>query len=119
MDAAEFMRRLRQEFPDLRDDLDQEGWAGLLYLETGSFARHAQHAIDEHDETLVRRCFEFADHAARHGDDQVQNAIGVAFLEHLNLQDGKVPRVWAWELLTSRLQADAASLGVGPGYRRT
>lgn len=118
MDAAEFMRRLREEFPDLREDLDQEDWTGLLYLEARAFARHAQQGIDEHDEVLVRRFFEFADCAARHGDDQVQNAIGVAFLEHLNLQDGKVPRAWAWELLTSRLQADAASLGVGPGYRR-
>ena len=118
MDAAEFMRELREEFPPLRKDLDQEGWAGFLYLETGSFARYAQHAIDEHDTALVRRCFDFADRAARDGDDQVQNAIGVSFLEHLNLQDGKVPREWAWELLTSGLHANAASLGVGPGYRR-
>lgn len=74
MDAAEFMRGLRDEFPPLREDLDQEGWAGYLYLETGSFARYAQRAIDGHDDALVRRCFDFADRAWRDGDDQVQNA---------------------------------------------
>ncbi len=52
------------------------------------------------------------------GDDDVRNAIGVAFLEHLNFQDGKVRREWAFALLPAGLRAAAGSLGIAAGSRR-
>ncbi|HEV2125579.1 MAG TPA: hypothetical protein VGW38_22735 [Chloroflexota bacterium] len=93
------MSSLRKEFPHLRDELDQEDWAGLLYLETGTFMRYAQACIDAVDRERLAECFEFARRAYLDGDDDVENALGVAFMEDLNFRDGKVSRSWAVELI--------------------
>ncbi len=118
MDGCEFVAELSREFPDIAEELDDETCQDLLYVQTGVFARYTQTAIDHGDRGLTARCFLAADRAAAGGDDAVRNAIGVSFLEHLNFQDGKVRREWAFDLLSERLKADAAGLGVAPGYRR-
>ena len=64
------------------------------------------------------RCFGVADRANRDGDDEVRNAIGLAFLAHLNFHDGKVQRAWAFALLPASLKEAAGSLGIAAGYRR-
>jgi hypothetical protein len=90
---------LRNEFPDLADELDEESWPGVLHIETGCFARYACAAIDSQDQAHVVRCFDFAGRAWAAGDSDVQNALGVSFSEHLNFEDEKVPRAWTLELL--------------------
>ena len=85
---------------------------GLHYLHFGELARVCQAAIDDSDRAFVKRCCAFVDEAARLGDDEVQNAVGVAFVEHLNLFDGKVPRQWAFEFLSPQLREAAFSLGL-------
>lgn len=73
-------------------------------------ARHTQAAIDAGDRAEVRRCFRFAESAAMNGDAAVSNAIGVSYLEHLILTDGKVARRWALAELPPRLAEDLRSL---------
>ncbi len=113
MDANEFMASLRQAFPELVDELD-EVWRGLLHLEMGCLARNTQRAIDSHAATEVDRCFEFARSAWLEGDNDVTNALGVSYIEHLNFDDGKVARTWAFARLAAPLQAAARSLGTAP-----
>ena len=115
---AELLDQLRQAFPDVADELDEESSQGLPYVQLGTFARYVQRAIDAGTRAEVERCFAVIDRGNREGDDDVQNAIGVAFLEHLNFQDGKVRREWAFDLLPASLRTAAKSLGIGPGYRR-
>lgn len=117
MDADQLLTELRRELPDLAVELDDEALRGLVYLQVGAFARYTQRLIDAGDRHQAIRCFALADRAAQHGDDQVQNAIGVGFLEHLNFRDGKVRRGWAFALLPSSLRAAAATLGIAEGYR--
>ena len=74
--------------------------------------------MDSGDRTRMLKCFDFARRAWMDCDPDVQNALGVSYLEHLNFDDGKVPRVWAFALLAPPLQAEAETLGVRPGYRR-
>ncbi len=114
MSPHDYMNELRQRFPTLAPTLDQEDWRGLLHIETGRFAAFCQEAIDAGDRELVQKCYSFACHAAMEGTNEVQNAIGVSFVEHLNFQDGKVARRWAYHLLPPRLKADAKALGVAP-----
>ena len=54
-------------------------------------------------ETRIER---LAEKYFRDGNDHLQNAIGVSFLEHLNLQNAQ----WAWELLGPILQREYLQL---------
>jgi len=113
----EFIAATRAEFPELSSELDDD--EGLFYLQVGSLARHTQAAIDDGDRAEVKRQFEFARKADLAGDAEVENALGVAYIEHLNFQDGKRHRSWAWDLLPESLQSVGRSLGVEPrGPRR-
>lgn len=114
MTPDEYMNELRQRFPELAPALDQEEWRGLLHVETGRFAAFCREAIDAGDRDLVQKCYSFARRSAMDGTDEVQNAIGVSFIEHLNFQDGEVPRRWAYDVLPPRLKDDAQALGVAP-----
>jgi hypothetical protein len=118
VEQAQFLEQLRQTLPDRAEELDEESSQGLLYVQLGSFARYVQRAVDTGAMAEVERCFDVIERANREGDDDVQNAIGVAFLEHLNFQNGKVRREWAFALLPASLRTAADSLGIAPGYRR-
>jgi hypothetical protein len=116
--ASDFMRELRVEFPGLVDELDDDVWRGLLHLETACFARFVQRVIDDGDRAEVARCFEFARRWWLTNDDDVQNALAVSCIEHLNFNDGKVQRAWAFDLLPPALQDAAVALGTAP-HRQT
>lgn len=102
------MQALRQEFPDLVEELDEDD--GLVYLQTGTLARHTRHLIDSGARQEVAGVFEFARRWWIEGDDEVQNALGVAFVEHLNFHDGKAARRWAFDLLPAPLREAAVAL---------
>jgi hypothetical protein len=112
MTPEEFVAAARLEFPELASELDDD--AGLFYLQVGSLARHTQAAIDDGDRVEVQKQFEFVRKADLAGDPEVQNAIGVSYLEHLNFQDRKRQRSWAWDILPEPLRGSARSLGVEP-----
>lgn len=114
MNAEHYMSELSERFPELAPTLDQEDWRGILHVETGRFAAFCQEAIDRSDRDLVESCYSFARQSAMYGTDDVQNAIGVSFVENLNFEDGKVRRRWAYDLFPPRLKADARALGVAP-----
>ena len=104
--------RMVAAIPEVAAEITKSELDGLHYLHFGALARFCQTAIDGGERALVQRCFDFADEAYRHGDMQVRNAVGVAFVEHLNLLDGKVPRQWAHEALSPALREAARSLGL-------
>lgn len=117
MDEEQLLDALRREFPELAEELDDELIRGLFYLQVGAFTRYVQRLIDTGAKAEVLHCFAVAERGNRDGNDRVQNAVGVAFLEHLNFQDGKVSRAWAFALLPPSLRGAAASLGIAAGYR--
>ena len=59
--------------------------------------------MDRRDETGTLTAFQFAERIAKTGNGDLVNALAVSFLEHLNLEDGKVPRSWAKALMPSGL----------------
>jgi hypothetical protein len=109
---GDFIAAVREEFPELDSVIKED--EGLFYLQVGSLVSYTQGAIDDGDSREVQRQFEFMRRAWLAGDNEVQNALGVAYLEHLNFQDGKQSRSWAWGLLPEPLKSNARSLGVAP-----
>ena len=55
-----------------------------------------------------------AAHENEIGDDEVQNVLGVSYIEHLNFRDGKVARMWAFGELPDALKEAAVELGNAP-----
>ncbi|MGY8637335.1 hypothetical protein RAD15_33195 [Bradyrhizobium sp. 14AA] len=99
-----FLKELKDTFPDLRSEINAQH--GLLHLEVGVFAGFVQRAIALGNAKDVALCFKLAEKYHREGNDQLRNAIGVSFVEHLNLGNAK----WAWELLGPILKKEYLQL---------
>jgi len=94
---SDFLKELKETFPSIRDDVSQQ--YGLLHLEMHSFCYFTRAAIDKGEKNDVIRAFQIAEKYMRYGNSEMQNAVGVSYLEHLNFSDGKVRRSWAKCLL--------------------
>ena len=80
----EFTPALIEAFPELREEVEDEVFSGLLHLEMACFARHTQAAIDAMDDERLGKCYEFADRFFRAADDELKNAFYVSYLENLS-----------------------------------
>ena len=105
IDRETMIEILIKELPDIEEDITDETWAGLTHLEISSFARYTQNQVDARDESELKRCFEIARTLMLEGDESIQNAMHVSYLEHLNLRDGKIRRNWALELMPGPLMS--------------
>lgn len=100
---SQFLKELKDSFPELRSELNQE--YGLLHLEVSVFARFVQELINSGEKDTLIKALEIADHFLRNGNGKLVNALNVSFLEHLYFENGKVQRRWAWECMTPALKA--------------
>ncbi len=82
-DARAASAALWEEFPELREELEED--EGLLHLHFAALARHTEAAIAAGDLATVRRDFMFVDRVLAHADEFVDNAIHVSYLEHVDL----------------------------------
>jgi hypothetical protein len=97
-----FLKELKTAFPQLRSDLNHAD--DLLHSETDVFMRFVRTLIDTGDKDALVTALQIADKFLRHGNGKLVNALTVSFLEHLNFEDGKVLRGWAWECMTPALK---------------
>ena len=106
LSEAKFCTQLHEEFPELRDELEDECFQGL-HLQLSCLMRATQAAISGGDRKLLKRAFAFAHNSLRLGDPTVKNAIAVSFLEHLTFSDTKKRRrSWAFDMMTPLLQQE-------------
>jgi hypothetical protein len=99
-----FLKELKDTFPNLRAEINAQH--GLLHLEMHVFADLAQRAIAVGNKKDVASCFSLAERYCMDGNDDLQNAIGVSFVEHLDLRNSR----WAWELLGPALKREYLQL---------
>ena len=96
----DFLDTVLTEFPQLRGDVDD--YDGLLHPEVGAFAQFTQRAKGRADWDTYARCVRLIDRLFQHADSELENAIQVSFLEHLDFEG---PRgAAAWKLLSPALQ---------------
>jgi hypothetical protein len=99
-----FLKELKDSFPNLRSEINAQH--GLLHLEVGVFTSFVQRAITLGNAKDVASCFRLVEKYYMDGNDQLRNAIGVSFVEHLNLGNAQ----WAWELLGPILKKEYLQL---------
>jgi hypothetical protein len=58
IDRSEFLKILKTDFPELRQELNQQ--QGLLHLEVAEFRKYANQLIRSDDKIQVERCFKIA-----------------------------------------------------------
>jgi hypothetical protein len=103
IDQPRFRLLLSERFPDVAASIDDSS-RGLLHLEMGALARATQVAIDNQDKATVVRHFEFVDDVFQNATADVENAVNVSYLEHLQFEGRKAGPTKARELLTPRLR---------------
>jgi|tagenome__1003787_1003787.scaffolds.fasta_scaffold20285902_2 hypothetical protein len=79
--AAQFIEQLVAEFPELREDIEDE--SGLLHNQMHAFTRLTNDAIRAGDYQAVRRHFVFVDRFFHHSVDELENGWYVSYLEGL------------------------------------
>jgi len=99
--ADDFCRMALAEFPELAEEFEE--WADLLHLKMGAFARLTQGAKGDGDWEKYARCVRLADELFGSPSPDLENALNVSYLEHLDFEGPRGPK--AWEQLTPRLKA--------------
>jgi hypothetical protein len=94
------IKLIESRFPNLADDLHDEIIDGLLHLQMAVFSRLAQDAIDSEDVTSWEKITKVFMCIWQDCTPDVENALNVSFLEHLNFKDGKRKRAWAYDKMS-------------------
>jgi len=81
---AKFVQLVLAEFPQLHEEFAEA--EGLLHLEMGTFSRFAQKAIDHNDLDTLKRCYGLLAGIMETAPSEVDDAIHISFLEHLNFE---------------------------------
>lgn len=98
------LKKIESEFPELAVELHEETIEGLLHCQIAEFSRFAQTHIDKKDrESFWRICRLFVD-MFDDAEPQLENALNVSFLEHLNFTDEDIYRSWAYHIMPSKMQ---------------
>jgi hypothetical protein len=80
-DEAKFLSLALAEFPDLREEFEE--YDGLFHLQMAAFSHVAEEAIERGDFATLKRCYKIADEIMKSASPNVENAVYVSFLEHL------------------------------------
>jgi hypothetical protein len=97
---ADFIRFGLAEFPELREEFEEE--AELLHLQMHAFERLMRRAKAAEDWSVYARGMRLAHELWRRPDDRLLNALNVSFLEHLDFDGPNGPE--AWRHLSPELQ---------------
>ena len=102
----EFLKELIRNFPEIRDEIMDEDYFGLITLQIGCFKRFTQSAIDKKELEIVKKCFLFVDVNIEIVEYAVKNALYISYLGHLNIPKNSKTE----KLLTKNLKNILAEL---------
>lgn len=97
-----FLKEVKEAFPELRATLNDQD--GLLHLEMHAFHEFVQDQIEKENRENVSLAFQIIERHFENGNSDLVNAIGVSFLEHLDLGLTKGNQSWEFELLPKSLR---------------
>lgn len=97
-----FLKEVKEAFPELRESINEQ--YGLLHLEMHTFLDFVQEQIEAVNRGNVITAFQIIERHFENGNSDLVNAIGVSFLEHLDLGLAKGEPSWAIEVLPTSLR---------------
>ena len=86
MNDKTFLNELIDNFPEIRDELLDEDFKDLIYLQIGCFKRFTQSAIDKEKLDVVKKCFQFIENRLDSLDQKVENAVYISYLSKLEIK---------------------------------
>jgi tRNA A37 threonylcarbamoyltransferase TsaD len=84
----DFIDMLVNRFPEIKEEVLDEDYEGLLTLQVGCFKRFTQEAIDNNDFQRVSASFEFVNEIGDKVIQKVENALYIFYLGHLTISKG-------------------------------
>ena len=103
MHRSEFIKAVKEQFPELREPINQQ--QGLLWFEVQQFRFHTMQAIRDGDTEKLAACYRLAETAYLTGNRQLKEAIDGCFIEDMDYNTHGEVYAWAWELLPEVLKA--------------
>ena len=91
MNKKDFLNKLIQCFPDMKEEILDDDYNGLFSLQVGVFRDITQKAIDTHDLENVEKYTQFILDNFDNFDDDVNNSIILSYIQKLNFKDYKTP----------------------------
>lgn len=89
-------------FPQLSEEIEEDD--GLLHLQIGTFSHLAQSFIDSGNSVEFSKVCSLFAKLFPSADSELENALNVSFLEHLDFIDGKCNRSWAYEAMPHEMR---------------
>ena len=91
MNKKDFLNKLIQCFPDMKEEILDDDYNELFSLQVGVFRDITQKAIDTHDLENVEKYTQFILDNFDNFDDDVNNSIVLSYIQKLNFKDYKTP----------------------------
>ena len=91
MNKKDFLNKLIQCFPDMKEEILDDDYNELFSLQVGVFRDITQKAIDTHDLENVEKYTQFILDNFDDFDDDVNNSIVLSYIQKLNFKDYKTP----------------------------
>jgi hypothetical protein len=115
---ASFVEQLLAEVPEagevVSEHLSDQHGELLLHHLMADLLRFTVHAFHTRQSDVALRTLGFVDRALREGDEAVENAVAVSFIEHVGVGEGETPEflaVWPRGLLAEKARQDAWTPG--------
>ncbi len=87
--SVTFIGDLVSTFPEIKEEVFDEDWVGLIHLQVSCFTRYTQKAIDNDDILLALKCFEFVENNLNKVKSNVNNALVISWIFHLNFNNNE------------------------------
>lgn len=82
----DFVKLLAENFPEIKEEILNEDYEGLLSLQIGVFRAFTQNAINNGDTLQIDRCFKFINSLLGSVDEKVENSIYMSYFRKLDFE---------------------------------
>jgi|GEM_PF-1662484 len=98
-DVQTFLNDLVTAFPEVKDEVLDDGYEDLIALQVGCLTKFTQAAINTEDWKTVDRCIKFVNENFENVEFSVENSLAISYLGQLNFPQ----RTLAEKLLPKKL----------------
>jgi len=100
--GIEAIARIEAEYPQISEEIQED--EGLLHIQIGTFSRLVQAFIDNKDTQAFDGACNLFVELFQKAAPELENALNVSFLEHLNFIDGNKLRSWAYNAMPENMK---------------